>query len=89
MSPAKKENTIYVRPRTAKTYPEFKFEAMAKAQGEGVIVGGYTRLDAVIACGQMLWAIDQFGPKNWRSMAPIDRLPGIPEVFDYPVIDEK
>lgn len=52
-------------------------------------MGGVTRDDAIRAAGQVLWCIEKFGPFVWKNMAPIDALPGIPDTFNYEVIDEK
>lgn len=87
IAPVKKENTIYVRPSNRTRI--FGFEAFGKAKGEGFIVGGVTRDDAIRAAGQVLWCIEKFGPFVWKNMAPIDALPGIPDTFNYEVIDEK
>lgn len=83
----RKENTIYVRPTTDRS--PYAYKAFVKAQGEGAVVGGVTREDAIRAAGNVLWAIATFGPYGWQQMRPIDRLPGLPEKFDYPVVDEK
>lgn len=86
----KNENTIYVRPTTQAVYGGFyRFEAMVKAKGEGAIVGGVSREDAIRAGGQVLWALNKWGAKNWKTHGAIDEQPDVPSTFDYPVVDEE
>lgn len=83
----KDHQTIYVRP--SHQHPDYKWEAFAKTKGEGVIVGGVTKDDAIQAAGQCLWAIEKFGPADYKNHGPIDALPDMPTEFDYPIVDEQ
>jgi hypothetical protein len=84
------ERTIYVRPclRTVYGMGTYYFEAFIKARGEGAIVGGVTREDAIRAGSEVLWAIDKWGPNDWKNHGPIDAHPDLPSSFDYPIVDE-
>lgn len=82
----RKDNVIYIR--STKLPGPMKFEAFVKAEGEGSVVAGETREEAIIAASQILWAIERYG-HGWKAMAPLDTIPLMPKEFNYPVIDEQ
>ena len=83
---ARPENTIFVR--MCRRHGPYGYECFGKARGEGFIAGGYTRADAIEAGNLLLWAINKYGPADFKKHAPFDANPDRPTSIIYPVQDE-
>lgn len=79
------ENTIYVR----RSIERARWETFVKARGEGAITsveGG--RDENIEAANLVLWAINRYGPEDFKSHFPLDEIPDRPRQILYPVRDE-
>lgn len=80
------DNTVYVRMSRSNAW--YRYEALVKALGDGAIVGGVGRDDAIKAGATVLWAINKWGPDEWKKQGALNEHPECPTSFDYPVVDE-
>lgn len=86
----RKNNTVYVRKRKNITgYPKYKYEAFIKCKGEGAIVGGITREDAIFAGNVMIWGINTFGVQGYKLQRNLVEHADLPKSFNYEVIDDE